>query len=89
MMEEASEFFNNLREHPALAGLVIAGFGLIMLIAAIMDADWLIEGGNGTFNIAWVSNRFGRKTAQTLMGILSVIIMLSGLLMYWGYSQMS
>lgn len=82
-MEKMNNFFEQLfediRSKPALAGYIIAAIGLGLLIAVIMDADWMLEGGNGFFNIASISKMFGRNIARILMGIVSIIIMLSGL----------
>ncbi|MFL0095259.1 Imm17 family immunity protein [Tenacibaculum maritimum] len=87
-MEKFSSFFdnlfNNIRSNPSLAGFVISGIGGIMLIAVIMDADWMLEGGNGFFNIASISNYFGRNIARVLMAFLSIIIIAAGLLIAWG-----
>lgn len=90
-MEKIGDFFNNLFEKikssPVLAGLFIAGLGLFMLIAVIRDADWMLEGGNGFFNIATITKMFGRGLARILMGIASILIIIAGLLISWGASH--
>lgn len=90
-MEKIGDFFNDLFEkiksNPALAGYVISGLGVVLLIAVIMDADWMLEGGNGFFNIATISRMFGRGIARILMGIVSVLIIIAGLLISWGSSH--
>lgn len=90
-METVSNFFNdlfeNIRNNPALAGYAISGIGVFLLIAVILDANWMLEGGNGFFNIATISKMFGRNTARVLMGILCIIIIAAGLLIVWGYSK--
>jgi len=83
-MESSSNFFesifNQIRNNAKLAGSLIAVLGLLLLIAVFMDSDWVLEGGNGFFNIATISHMFGRKTARILMGILAIIIIGAGLL---------
>ncbi len=80
--------FEYIRERPVLAGFVIAGIGLFMLIALIMDADWMLEGSGSGFNIASVSKIFGRKTARIIMAIPCILLILAGLGMAWGYSNL-
>ncbi len=63
-----------------LIGLFIAGIGLVMLIGVLMDADWMLEGGNGRHNIASISRRYGRKTARVLMGLLAGAFLAGGLI---------
>lgn len=87
-MEKISEFFDNLfadiQNNPSLAGYLMACTGVILLIAVLMDADWMLEGGNGFFNIASISKMFGRGVARILMGIVCVLIIIAGLLIAWG-----
>lgn len=88
-MKETNNFFEslfeNIRNNGTVAGLVIAGLGLVLLIAVLMNASWMLEGGNGFFNIATISKMFGRTTARVLMGVLSVIIIVAGLLIAFAY----
>ncbi|CAA0152739.1 hypothetical protein TMP248_70002 [Tenacibaculum maritimum] len=42
---------------------------------------------NGFFNIASISNYFGRNIARVLMAFLSIIIIAAGLLIAWGHSN--
>lgn len=88
--QSIDDFFGNLFERinntPALAGLVIAGIGLFMLIAVILDADWMLEGGNGFFNIATISRMFGRKIARIIIAIPCILLIIAGLGIAWGYS---
>lgn len=86
-MNEKQDFFEKIQSNPSLAGLFIAGVGVALLIAVIMDADWILEGGNGFFNIASISKYFGRNTARILMGILFIILIGSGLIFWWFGSQ--
>ncbi len=71
--------FDRVGNTPMLIGLFIAGVGLVLLIGVIMDADWVLEGGNGRRNIASISRRYGRKTARVLMGLLACAFLAGGL----------
>lgn len=86
-MEETNksdfDIFTYIQENN-LGGIVIAVIGLICLIAVIMDADWMLEANrNGRFNIGTIVSIWGRKAGRIIMGTLSVIIILSGLAIWW------
>ncbi len=85
LMESPNDFFDNLFEylktHPKWAGLLIFLLGLIMLIALIINANWMLEGGAG-YNIASFSKDFGRKPARILMVVPVVILMIAGILIF-------
>ncbi len=80
----ASEWFDYLRANPKYSGLAIAGFGLIMLIALIKDADWMLERDSGGF---WTLDDkievFGRKTMRILMAIPCIVLIVFGLFMFF------
>lgn len=82
-------FFNQVQQNPQWAGLLIFTLASLMLVAVIMDANWMLEGGNGRniFNIATISKWFGRTTARVLMGLLSITLMTCGLVFYFLYPQ--
>lgn len=88
-MNEVNEFFESLfesiRNNGSLAGFVMAGLGGILLVAVVADSDWVLEGGNGRFNIATIGKIFGRTTARVLMGLLSVVIIAAGFLIAFSY----
>lgn len=64
------------------AGLVLVAAGLLLLLGAIRDWDWVLEGNGSRMNAAWISNTFGRKTARIFVGICGSIIALSGLVLF-------
>jgi hypothetical protein len=60
--------------------------GVVLLIAAIKDANWLFGDVSGvTYSLkkidGWV-NLFGRKTARIIAGVFDVIMILAGLLVF-------
>jgi hypothetical protein len=72
-----------LTGNPHYLGLVFALFGLVGLFWAVTDANWLYGNVNQmTYNVrkidGWV-NLLGRKAARIISGVISVIIILSGL----------
>jgi uncharacterized membrane protein YuzA (DUF378 family) len=74
-----------LAGNPHYLGLFFALLGIAGLICAITDANWLFGDVNKmTYNLkkidGWV-NFFGRKPARVISGVISVIIILSGL--FW------
>lgn len=80
------KFFEKMQSNPALAGLFIAGVGVILLIAVIMDADWMLEANkNGRFNIGTIVSIWGRTVGRVVMGIISAVIIACGLAFYFLY----
>ncbi len=81
-MEKIDKFFDEhfkyVQERPWLAGILIIIIASIVLIGVIKDADWVLEGGHGSWNFAFISNAFGRTAARILVGILASIIILFG-----------
>jgi len=75
-MENIAKYFS---ENQHVFGIFLSAVGGFLLLAVIMDWDWILEGGNGPFNIASISKYFGRNAARVLMGILSCVIIASGL----------
>lgn len=76
-----------LTENPHYLGLFFALIGVVCLIAAIVDANWLFGDVNTTtYNLrkidGWV-NFFGRKPARIISGVFSVVVILSGLFWFW------
>ena len=80
-MENLKSFFS---ANPHYFGLLFALFGVVMLIAAIKGAKWLFEKDVSTLTYdikkidGWI-NLFGKKTAQVIVGIGSVVVIIAGL----------
>lgn len=82
-MEDKTKMF--LTENPHYLGLFFALIGIVCLIAAVVDANWLFGDVNTTtYNLkkidGWV-NFFGRKPARVISGVFSTVVILSGL--FW------
>lgn len=82
--EKISLFFENISDNlqstPQIGGLVISGIGVIMLIAVLLNANWILDtrGHSSWFNT--FLEMVSRKTARILMGILCVMLIISGIL---------
>ncbi|SBW05990.1 immunity 17 family protein [uncultured Dysgonomonas sp.] len=79
------DIFSN---NPAFYGIFIVVLGIIFLLTAIYDAKWIF-GNTTSFNIqkvqGWV-NLFGRKTTRIAVGIMSLVLILTGLLITYIYA---
>lgn len=82
--EKANTFFENIFKNfqntHQIGGLIISGIGIIMLIAVLFNANWILDtrGHHSWFNT--ILEMVNRKTARILMGILCIILIISGLL---------
>jgi hypothetical protein len=86
-LENAKEF---LTENPHFFGIFIALFGLVMLVSAIVDANWLFGDVNTLdYNLkkidGWV-NFFGRRNARIISGIGSALTILAGIAWFLIYA---
>lgn len=77
--------FENTKANPPFAGIMIFLIGLIILIGVIKNSNWVLEGGNGSWNFAFISNTFGRNTARILVGIISIVIIFFGITISFFY----
>lgn len=80
-----------LTANPHYLGLFFALLGVIGLVCAIMDVNWLFGDVNTvTYNLkkidGWV-NFFGRKPARIIAGAFSIVIILSGLFWFFAASK--
>lgn len=62
--------------------LVVPAAGLLVLLGAILNWDWVLEGDGRIMNIAWISNMFGRKAARVIIGINGAIIFIVGMIYF-------
>ena len=63
-------------------GLVGTAFGLLFLLGAILNWDWVLEGDGRIMNIAWVSNTFGRNVARIIVGATGTFIAILGIIIF-------
>lgn len=79
-MEKEQDIFSKFpKEYVGLVGVAV---GLLFLLGAILNWDWVLQGDGRCFNIAWVCNTFGRKTARILVGISGSVIILCGIVLF-------
>lgn len=87
-MEKVKAYFE---ENPAYFGFVMIVLGIVMLISAIKGAKWLFEKdvSGSTYSLdkidGWI-NMFGKKTARVIVGISSVVLIISGIFWFWVYT---
>lgn len=68
-------------------GLAVVAVGLLFVLGAILNWDWVLEGDGRIMNIAWISDKFGRKAARILVAINGAIIILAGIVLFWAMNQ--
>jgi hypothetical protein len=87
MLDKVKTFFT---ENPHFVGIFFALVGVVLLISAIKDANWLFGNVNTLdYNLkkvdGWV-NFFGRKAARVIVGFMSILVILAGIVWFWVYS---
>ncbi|MBK5721984.1 hypothetical protein JGH11_13985 [Dysgonomonas sp. Marseille-P4677] len=82
--EEVHEY---LASNPLVMGLLIIAFGIFLLLAAIFDWNIIfedIERSNYSLTkLDGIINLFGRKAGRIFCGIISIIIIGSGIVWIW------
>ena len=68
-----------LQQNPTIFGWLMVALGAVFLYGSIRRWGWLFEGGDGMFNIAWVAETFGFRTAQILFVLLSLLFVGAGI----------
>ena len=87
-MEKVKEF---LSANPQVFGLLFALAGVVGLLAAILDADWLFKKdvSGVTYSLkkidGWI-NMFGRRTARVAVGVGSVVLIAAGGVWFFIYT---
>jgi hypothetical protein len=83
-MEKIQQF---LSENPLRSGVLIVAAGILLLLAAVCNWNWLFGDVTpmtyNTGKIDGMVNLFGRKTARIVCGILSVLTIAGGLVWIW------
>ena len=75
--EQIKEFF---RTNPSCAGLIPIIFGAIIIIGAVCNWNWVLEGDGSDFNLAWLSNLKGRTYARVVCGLFGLLLIILGLI---------
>jgi hypothetical protein len=88
-MEKTRIFF---ADNPHYFGIVFAIFGIVLLLSAVYNANWLFgkDVNSSTYSLkkldGWI-NMFGRNTARIVIGIVSMISILAGITWFVLYSE--
>lgn len=75
-IDQLAEYF---QQNPNQFGWLFIAVGLIVSYGSIRRWGWLFEGGDGMFNIAWVAEIFGFRTAQVMYILLSFLFIGAGM----------
>ncbi|WP_433903346.1 hypothetical protein [Sphingobacterium puteale] len=67
------------QQNPNSYGWILFFVGIILLYGSIRRWSWLFEGGEGLFNIAWIEETFGCRTALILFILLSLVFIGAGI----------
>ena len=87
-MEKVKEFVS---ANPQVFGLLFALAGVVGLLAAIFDAEWLFKKdvSGVTYSLkkidGWI-NVFGRRTARVAVGVGSVALIAAGAVWFYIYT---
>ncbi len=87
-MEKIKEFVS---ANPQVFGLLFALAGVVGLLAAIFDAEWLFKKdvSGVTYSLkkidGWI-NVFGRRTARVAVGVGSVALIAAGAVWFYIYT---
>lgn len=73
--------------NPEYGYLMVCGGLVIVLIGVIMDADWVLEPGGGYFNIAYWTEKIGRKNMRLIMGSALIFAIICCLGLYFYYTS--
>ena len=76
--------------HPELFGILFLIIGVVILVSALLDANWLFGDVSGsTYDLrkidGWV-NMFGRKTARVVAGIGGITVCIAGVVWFVIYA---
>lgn len=78
-MKDINEFFQN---NPKIGALIPILLGIILIIGAKRDWKWIYEQDGKVFNLSWFKYNMGDKVARIIIYILSVLLILSGLILF-------
>lgn len=76
-------FYNN----PSVFGLFFAGLGMVFLLGAIFNWDWVFEPGGGTYTWAHIIKYLGRNFARVIMAIIALVMIICGVFYYFFYTK--
>lgn len=80
IFEKITTFF---RENPQYAKLILPLFGVLLLVGAICNWEWLFENDGRVFNLAWVKYNISETFARILVGGIGVLLIILGVILYF------
>ena len=84
MIEKIKEFFS---KYPQLFGIVFCFSGILMLLGAIKNWEWLLGGTSWNLQkIEGISNFFGRTAARIVAGVFGIIVIIAGIVWFLIYA---
>ena len=84
MIEKIKEV---LSKYPQLFGIVFCFFGILMLVGAIKNWEWLLGGPSWNLQkIEGISNFFGRTVARIVSGIFGITAIIAGIVWFVVYT---
>ena len=84
MFERIKDFFS---KHPQLFGIIFCLSGILMLVAAIKNWEWLLGGSSWNLQkIEGISNFFGRTIARIVAGVFGGIVIIAGIVWFIIYA---
>lgn len=81
--QKIQQFF---KESPEYGGLIPMAVGLLLIVGAVCNWSWVLEGDGRVFNLAWLSNFMGRTFARITCGIFGIILIALGIIWFIIYS---
>ncbi len=82
----AGAVLTKAQKEPHLGGLIIVGIGFIMLLAVIMNADWILDTRSEERNrLNFMLENSDRDIARIIMAVFSILLIIGGLLTWWAY----
>ena len=85
MIEKIKDFFS---EYPQLFGIVFCFFGILLLLAAIKNWEWLLGGPSWNLEkLEGISNFYGRTVARIVSGVFGVSAIVAGIVWFVIYSR--
>ena len=83
MLEKLKDFFS---QYPQLFGIVFVLFGVLLLVAAIKNWEWILGGPSWNLQkLEGISNFFGRTVARIVAGVFGVTAIIAGIVWFMVY----
>ena len=84
MLENVKNIF---AKNPRLFGIIFILFGVLLLLAAIKNWEWILGGPSWNLQkLEGISNFFGRTFARIVAGIFGVSAIIAGIVWFVVYS---